>query len=77
VGDPVVGVAEIVDHEPVGGRYMWDREGVDRQDHHVLVEGVEVFDAGAHRQRSGDLVAVEEDRGPGDPCDRRLVPQVR
>jgi hypothetical protein len=67
VGDPVVGVAEVIEHEPVGSWDARDGERFDRQDHDVLVQRVEVLDAGAPRQRSGDLGAVEKDGGPGRP----------
>ena len=72
VRDRVVGVAEVVDHEPLGRRDVRDRQRLDRQDHDVLVERVEVLDDGAHRQRRGDLGAVEEHRGAGHPLHRRL-----
>ena len=56
-----------------------DLRGVDEAQHagnarvvHVLVQDVVVLDVGAHRQRRGELAAVEEDRGAGDAHVRGL-----
>ena len=38
----------------------------------MLVQGVQVLDAGAHGQRSGRACAVEEHRGAGDALHRGL-----
>jgi hypothetical protein len=72
VGNPVVvGVAEVVDREPVGRRHVGRRERLDRQDHDPLAQRVEPVDARTHDERRRRLRAVEEHGGARRPDDRR------
>ena len=72
VGDPVVSIAQHLDGQPVGVRDVRYGHGFDREDDHVLVQDLVVFDVRAQRQRGCGLAAVEEHSGPGHPGQPRL-----
>jgi hypothetical protein len=58
VGDPIVGVAEVVDGDPLSLRDVGHRQRVDREDHDVFVQDVVVLDVRPHRQRSAAVASV-------------------
>jgi hypothetical protein len=70
VGDPIVGVAEVVDGDPLSLRDVGHRQRVDREDHDVFVQDVIVLDVRPHRQRSAAVASVEEDGRAGDAHQR-------
>ncbi len=76
VDDPVVGVPEVVDGDPLLGRDARHRFGLHRQDHDVLVPDVVALHVGMQRQRRGRLAGVEEHGRARHPVlFRRLLAQ--
>jgi hypothetical protein len=79
VGDPVVGVAELVDEQPLAQRDVRHVLRLRGDDHDVVVEDVVEGDVGAQGQRRGQLGGVEEHcraRYPGHPAGGEIGPQA-